>query len=290
MWKRWRMLVPVWKERSYRMGIPYKDFFPPILIKLIKKILRKNRVKYFNSFRDAEDACVLSKDGWQYKEMCQMVGDKTTIYRDAINKPYNIQATYLLLEGALTKFYSEYQKKINILDFGGSCGTVYFDIRPLLGEKIKLEWKVIDLPEMIQSAKKHNLANNELQFFESIENASGNIDIIHTSSTLHYAENAYEIIQKFIDLNPVYILFNRMLFNETENDLFIIHHSAYRGIGPGKIPVGYTDKNIDFPVMIMSFNKFSRILEGQYDLEWKFNVGKDVNGITEKGLLYIKRS
>jgi len=271
------------------MSISYKDLFPPIVIKILKKVLHKNKLSHFNSFKETQKTCASSKDGWQYNELCQMVGDKTVIHKNSIKKPYNVHPTYLFLGGALTKFHSEYERKINILDFGGSCGAVYFDIRPLLGDKVKLEWNVVDLPEMIQSAKTHNLMNAELQFFDTIENVPATIDIIHTSSTLHYAENAYEIIQKFVNMNAKYILFNRMLFNETENDFFIVHHSGYGGIGPGKIPVGYKDKNIDFPVMIMSFKKFSKLLEEKYELEWEFNVGREVNGITEQGLLYIKR-
>ncbi|MDR2095319.1 MAG: methyltransferase, TIGR04325 family [Treponema sp.] len=265
----------------------YRDLLPPAVFKITKKIFSKQQ-NYFSSFNEAENVCF--GDGYNTIELCQMVGDKTVIHKNAIKKPYKIHPTYLLLAGVLSKFHSDYKKDtISILDFGGSCGAVYFEIRPLLGNKIKLEWNVVDLPEMIKSAKAHKLENTELNFFDNIENIPDNVDIVHTSSTLHYVKDAYETISTLIDLNAKYILFNRMLFNETEDDHFIVQHSGYRGIGPGKVPSGYIDKDIDFPVRIMSFKKFSDILEKQYNLEWVYDIGvKVAGGFIEKGLLYTK--
>jgi putative methyltransferase (TIGR04325 family) len=265
----------------------YKDFIPPVILKVIKKILKKNE-KYFESFDEAENMC--SGNGYNNIELCKMVGDKTVIHKNSMKNPYKINPTYLLLAGVLSKFYSEYKKDtISILDFGGSCGSVYFDIRPLLGDAIALQWNVVDLPEMIKSAKEHTLESKELQFYDNIENIPNDIDIVHTSSTLHYVKDAYSTILMLMNLNAKYILFNRMLFNETEYDKYIVQHSGYRGIGPGKVPSGYIDKNIDFPARLMSFKKFSDVLQKQYDLEWLYDIGKKVSGITEKGLLYKKK-
>jgi hypothetical protein len=68
-----------------------------------------------------------------------------------------------------------------------------------------------------------------------------------------------------------------------------IQHSGYRGVGPGKVPAGYIDKDIDFPVRIMSFQKFSSLLEIQYELEWTYNIGISISGVIEKGLLYSRK-
>jgi putative methyltransferase (TIGR04325 family) len=264
----------------------YRDFIPPVILKVIRKILPKKE-KYFTSFDEAENAC--TGGGYNNIELCQMVGDKTVKYKDSIKKPYKIHPTYLLLAGVLSKFHSDYERDaISILDFGGSCGAVYYDIRPLIGNNIKLEWNVADLPEMVKSAEAHALNNAELRFCDNIKNMD-QIDVVHTSGTLHYIKDAYETITALMNLNARYILFNRMLFNETENDIFIIQHSGYRGIGPGKVPAGYIDKDIDFPVRIMPFKKFSEILEKYYELEWLYDTGIKISGITEKGLLYIRK-
>jgi len=266
----------------------YKDFFPPIAINIAKKMLNKNE-KYYNSFEEAKKA--ISGEGYNNKELCQMICDKTIIYKDSFQKPFKINPTYLFLSGVLAKCYSEQENKnISVLDFGGSCGAVYFDIRSFLGDKIELNWDVVDLPEMIESAKSHNLENKELKFYDDLEKTSGKYDLIHSSSTLHYVENINEVITKLLNFNTKYILFNRMLFNDTENDKYTVQHSAYHGFGPGKLPNGYIDKKIGFPVRIMSFKKFSSILEKQYNLECIFSIEKKVNGIVEQGLLYKNKT
>jgi putative methyltransferase (TIGR04325 family) len=140
---------------------------------------------------------------------------------------------------------------------------------------------------MKKSAIKNNMENDELHFYDNLKDVQDNIDLVHTSSTLHYIDNCYDKILELINLNAKYIVFNRMLFNDSEKDHFMIQHSAYNGIGPGEIPQGFIDKKIDFPIIIMSFGKFNKLLETKYELEWIFNINK--RGHEGISLLYVKK-
>jgi hypothetical protein len=113
-----------------------KDFVPPVIIRMAKKIFVKETI-FFGSFEEAAERC---DKGYNNEELCNMVGKKTLIYKNSLVKPYKVHPTYLLLNGAICKYCNDYKKdEITILDLGGSCGAVYFEMRGIIGNKIKLE-------------------------------------------------------------------------------------------------------------------------------------------------------
>jgi putative methyltransferase (TIGR04325 family) len=264
------------------------DFVPPIIIKILKK---QKKLAEYENYNEALKNC---GNGYENNELCQMIGDKTVIYKKTLlQKPYSINATNAFLVSALYQYCRLFSKnEINVLDFGGACGTHYFETRRFFQKNINLCWNIIETQEMVKSAKEHGLENNELHFFDDLTKISVPIDFIYSSGTLQSVPDAYEYLTKLIEIKADFILFNRMMFNENDRDFITIQTSKLSTNGPGKIPDGYVDRIIKYPHTTLSYKKFTEKLEKQYKLEWMFDERSGLLNINNekvigKGLLYI---
>ena len=271
-----------------------KLLVPPIIVLLIRRILGLDGFKEYSDFSTALRSC--SVDGYQNKELCNMIADKTVNYISCLkNKPHLVNPKSTLLLSAILKYMSLANKNtFNILDFGGACGVHYYEIRDLLPKDIKLKWYIVETEQMVKSALDRELNNEELSFVSSVKEIQTRIDFIHSSGTLQCCKDPYEIINLFLELDANWIFFNRMIFNEIDRELVVVQKSLLASNGPGKIPKGYRNKIVSYPNTIMSFKKFnSKFTDLKYILEWIFEEQSGSykiknNKFLGKGLLYIK--
>lgn len=270
------------------MGL--KKFIPPVLADFI----RKNRkiIKY-KSYEEALSHC--SANAYQNEELCNMIADKTVLYIESQKKKLPaLHPTTVYAAFALNYFVNSYNKKtITVLDFGGACGIHYYEIRNILHETISLKWIVVETKQMVSSALDRKLANEELSFVSSIEDASVPIDFVHSSSTLQYVPSPYDLLKKLIDIKAKMILLNRMMFNKNNEDIITVQQSFLSSNGQGGLPLGYVDKLIRYPHFTMAFDKMNSIVTDNgykclFEFEeksGKFSLGKE--NILGKGLLYV---
>ena len=85
-----------------------------------------------------------------------------------------------------------------------------------------------------------------------------------------------------------------MMFNEKDRDIITIQTSKLSDNGPGKMPEGYTDRDIKYPHTTLSFKKFDETMNKQYRMEWIFDEKSGAYNLNNeriigKGLLYKKR-
>ena len=104
-----------------------RDFIPPIIIKGLKKFYPSNKkigieeVKEYSSYEEAQSVC--SKGAYQDIELCNMVADKTVIFRDSL---FTLDSTNVFLLAAINHLRFTLNS-LTILDFGGACGAHYFE-------------------------------------------------------------------------------------------------------------------------------------------------------------------
>jgi putative methyltransferase (TIGR04325 family) len=58
--------------------------------------------------------------------------------------------------------------RLQVLDFGGSLGVLYFQSREFLRDLVEIKWSVIELPNLAAAGRDY-LQSPELQFFDTIE-------------------------------------------------------------------------------------------------------------------------
>ena len=129
-----------------------RDFFPPILIKLVKGSERFKDTKEYENYSQAMSDC--TSDAYQNIELCNMIADKTIIHIETLKeRPFSLNPTNVFLLSAINQYINIYSKKnLKILDFGGACGAHYFEIRRFIPNDVSLKWYVVETAQMVKSA------------------------------------------------------------------------------------------------------------------------------------------
>jgi putative methyltransferase (TIGR04325 family) len=128
------------------------------------------------------------------------------------------------LVGILLNVASVNNNAINILDFGGSLGSSYFQNRKMLSSISKLEWSIIEQSNFVEVGIKY-LKDEQLDFFESYDDfikAKGKPKIVLFSSVLQYLENPYQIINFYLSQKIEYIYIDLNNFIDKRPDQITI--------------------------------------------------------------------
>jgi putative methyltransferase (TIGR04325 family) len=272
-----------------------KDFIPPILIRLVKRCIGLERTKEYKNYSQAMR--VYNSNSYDDFEFCSMIADKTTACMVKVKeKPYILNQTNSFLLAAINQYINFYSKKsLTVLDFGGACGAHFFEISRFFPQNFQLNWYIVETDQMVRSANNKGLHNDRLNFVSSINDIKIKIDLVYSSAALQCVSEPYELLNKLIDVNSPWILFNRMMFNESDRDIVTILRSYLSSNGPGQLPKVYKDKIVSYPHTTMSFKKFNQtMINNGYELEWIFydtssGIQLKKEKVFGKGLLYLKK-
>lgn len=150
-----------------------KLLLPPVVVSIKHRLFPK-RQKYgwFGDYESWKDAAAEST-GYDNADILGKVKTATSILRDnpdlfeydtILKKTteYNWHIlTFLLLVS------NEYNNNLNVIDYGGGLGNLYFQYRRFLNNS-NICWNIIEQPVFVNEGNK-NFANNELKFNNSIE-------------------------------------------------------------------------------------------------------------------------
>ncbi len=115
--------------------------------------------------------------------------------------------------------------ELNLLDFGGSLGSSYFQSKLFLEGVKTINWCIIEQDHFVTSGK-HHFENKELKFFYTIEESAKIIkpNIILLSGVLQYIEKPYELLKELKQLSAQYIVIDRLSINETDKDIVSVQN------------------------------------------------------------------
>src|SRR5664280_1339459 len=150
-----------------------KLFLPPVIITIKNKILpKRQKFGWFGDYKTWEDA-EADSTGYDQIFILEKVKASTLMLRenpelfeyDTILKnstDYNWHIlTFLLLVS------KENNNKLNIVDYGGGLGNIYFQYRRFLSGTA-IRWNVVEQSGFVEEGN-NNFANEELKFFKSLE-------------------------------------------------------------------------------------------------------------------------
>ena len=174
---------------------------------------------------------------------------KAEFERDGVlfyEKDYN----YPLL-AALFYALARLGKAANILDFGGSLGSTYYQNRQILLETgMTVDWNIVEQAKFVELGRSRL---PEIQFFPSIEEfmqAGKAADILLLSSVLQYFDEPYRYLERMLKAKFRYILIDRTFFNfEPHRDRLAVQHVP---------PAIY---KAQYPVWLLSYEKVMRMME-----------------------------
>lgn len=273
-----------------------KLFIPPIMLELRRRLRPAppapagpplHRGMFQGPISSWEKA-VASSDGWETSsltdktlEMALKVRDGLIEFeQDTVPRKKIVYSAPILAFIALV--LSRHENKLDIVDFGGSLGTNYFQNRKVLRrlEKTQLTWNIVERPGLAELGSKH-FAGPELMFYPSIEAAmKGNPpgrDSFLFSGSLQYLDDPLALLDKVVGLGAKIIAFDRLLVSPSEN------HEAYIQHLDPKIYYQTT-----FPVWCFSRERFIKHLTSKgFELVEHFTPNPDVH-FDFCGMLFVR--
>ena len=196
--------------------------------------------------------------------------------QDVINP--HVQYPWELLS-ALMWIAAQNKGRLNVIDFGGALGGMYYQSKVFFDQLETIQWNVVEQSHFVELGKKE-FETNVLKFYFSVDEClSQNIslpDFILFGSVLQYMEKPYELLEYLLPKKIKYIIVTRTGFIKNSPDRITIQ----------KVPKNYYDAS--YPCWIFNEPKFMDIfVQHGYELVYDFKDKYQLNIPSEyKGCLF----
>lgn len=140
------------------------------------------------------------------------------------------------LVSSLLNIAGENNGHLNILDFGGSLGSLYYQNREALASHCQFTWNIVEQAHYVRSGKQY-FADAELNFFDTIHEclSNGPLNVVLAACVLQYIKDPYYWMEQFMNTGAKYIILDRMGFIESTDDVLTIQKvppTIYEGSYP----------------------------------------------------------
>ncbi|MFC1621052.1 methyltransferase, TIGR04325 family [Candidatus Omnitrophota bacterium] len=218
-------------------------------------------------FKKVKDAALKVKNGQAVYERDSVLFERT-------------EHSYPLL-AALMRVAADKNGKLDILDFGGSLGSSYFQNKVFLESLKEVHWGIVEQKHFVECGKRY-FEDDKLRFYESIEACleEKSPDAILFSGSIQYIEKPYEVIKSIVDRNIEYVIFDRTSFNRHNKDKLVVQK-----VSPDVF-------NASYPCWLLDISRFKAIFEEKYRLIDEFmslDTTANPNSPVFKGFIYKMR-
>jgi putative methyltransferase (TIGR04325 family) len=109
--------------------------------------------------------------------------------------------------------------RLNVLDFGGSLGSSYFQNRKFLAQIADLRWGVVEQPHYVECGR-DQIGDERLQFFETIDACVTAIapDSVLLGSVIQYIESYKPVLRELTAFKPRVVVLDRTIVNAGPGD------------------------------------------------------------------------
>ncbi len=250
-----------------------KLFIPPVFIKIAKRLekgkkattITEKKSGWFGNYKTWQEAKA-DCTGYDTDNILQKVrtsllkvkNGEAVYERDSVifeKKEYSEE----LLKGLL-KIASENNYKLNVLDFGGSLGSTYYQNKDFLEHLKGFSWNIVEQENFVKEGKR-TFKDDTLNFYYNIDNCikDKKINVLLLSNTLQYVENPYELLQNILKYNFEYIIFETTAFTEDKFEKLTIQ------IVPQEI------YKASYPAWFLNEAKFLNFMKKEYTLIKSFD-------------------
>jgi putative methyltransferase (TIGR04325 family) len=103
--------------------------------------------------------------------------------------------------------------ELNVLDFGGSLGSTYYQVRDVIPSPVRLHWSVVEQENYVRCGQE-SFEDEILKFHFTIEEsmAARKADVLLLSSVVQYLEKPHEFLEGIQRYGFKYILIDRTAF------------------------------------------------------------------------------
>ena len=232
-----------------------KEFVPPILLNYLTGFFYGWKGDY-SSWEEAKKKCsgynsghILSK---VKESLLKVKKGEAAFERDSMifdKVQYSFPLISALALAALQK-----NGKLNILDFGGSLGSSYYQNRDLLKLQ-ELNWCIVEQPHFVKEGLK-TFEDDYLHFFYDINTCLEKYrpDVFLLASVLQYLEKPYSLLDEIIEKKIEYIIIDRTPVLSKGKDRITIQ----------KVPKYIYEAS--YPSWLLNEEKLLHHLAAQYEL------------------------
>lgn len=167
--------------------------------------------------------------------------------------------------------------KINVLDFGGSLGSTYFQNRKFLQNMHEVRWNIIEQPIHV-TVGKECFENGRLKFYANLNECLKDCKphAVIVSGVLQYLEQPYVLLDEFFALKAKAIIIDRTPFWDGSEDRICVQN-----VPPSIFPASY-------PSWVFSRHKFAEYVGNRSTILEKFTCHEVQRGpvdISFEGLI-----
>jgi len=115
--------------------------------------------------------------------------------------------------------------RLNVLDFGGSLGSTYFQNRAFLAGLRDVRWNIVEQPGHVEAGRRY-FEDGRLRFFESVDAcvADSQPDVILLSGVLQFFPDPHETLSALAGLGCGYLIVDRTPFWDGAVDRLCVEH------------------------------------------------------------------
>lgn len=241
-----------------------KSLTPPIAHVLSLRFSGKE-TGFSGNYRTWDDACRASgsydtevilnkvKDALLTVKRGEAVYERDSVLFD------KVEYSWPLLAGILW-VTSRNGNRLNLIDFGGSLGSTYYQNIKFLTHLVDLKWSIVEQKKFVECGQ--SLFENErLKFYRNLNECVGerHPDTILFSSVIQYLEKPYELLADVIERGFTYIIFDRTSFLKKGDDRITVQ----------KVPPDIYQAS--YPAWFFNRNKFLDFLREKYELMAEFD-------------------
>jgi len=206
-----------------------RDWLPPAVIRRISKI-KSFGIKFdgeYDSWKKASAQC----HGYDAEEILTKVLESTlkvksgeAVYeRDSVTfdrVEYSWPVTAELMWVAARN-----KGRLNVLDFGGSLGSSYFQNVKFLTTLPEVTWNVIEQAHYVKAGQLH-IQDQQLRFYETIDKClvENKPNIILLSGVLQYLPEPKTIIESLLNIGADAIIIDLTIVNNSASDRIYIQN------------------------------------------------------------------
>jgi len=234
-----------------------KEWLPPALIRLLR---RRRGLLWVGDYATWEEAKRLST-GYdlpvileRVKEAALKVKRGEAVYQRDGMLFEEIHYSWPLLAGLLW-VAAQKQGTLEVLDFGGSLGSTYFQNRLFLQRLAHLRWNIVEQQHFVEAGKQF-IEDETLKFYDDIDQclAERAPAVLVLSSVIQFLEKPYEFMRRLCDYGFEFLILDRTSFHAGGGERLTILKV------PGEIyPASY-------PCWLLQKQKFYDLLGQHYHL------------------------
>ena len=275
------------KNRHFKKGMninkikkEFKKIIPNFVLRFVTGLFYGWRGNY-SSWHEAEK----KSSGYDLQNILEKVKESTLKVKNGI-VPYErdsvtfnkIQYSFPLLS-ELMWIAAQNEGSLNVLDFGGSLGSSYYQNKRFLDDLKQVNWYIVEQENFVKVGLE-TFSDDRLHFYYSIDEClkSHDIDVILLSSVLQYIEEPYKLLEIIINKNFKYIIFDRTAFITKADRVTIqkVHPAIYKA---------------SYPCWFFNESKFISFMKEDYDLIVDFIAFGSANIISEfKGFIFKNKN